>query len=74
MHWNSDSFPSSLKMWDIGGYWTGNALPIIIIVTLFVGSKREGNKKEVREAWDKVLANFPGYFEGGKDLGNLIFF
>lgn len=34
-----------------------------------IGTKREGNKKEVREAWDRVLDNFPGYFQAGKNLG-----
>ena len=49
-------------MWDIAGYWTG--------------SKREGNKREVQEAWDKVLQNFHGKFpvnSSTKQLGKRLF-
>ncbi len=47
-HWKHPVATSNLKMWDIGGYWTG--------------SKREGNKKEIKQAWERVLKNFPTHF------------
>jgi len=48
-HWKQTTINiPKLKIWDIGGYWTG--------------SKREGNKKEIQIAWESVLKNFPNQF------------
>jgi len=61
-HWKKTTVGTNLKMWDIGGYWTG--------------TKREGNKKDIKDAWSRVLKNFPeqvGSSSYTKELGKLLY-